>query len=201
MPVSGDWEAKAARLQAAFERLEIAPTAEDRLPYISLMPEILRGLLLMGGMRAGRSPHHEGAPPNTIRRELAALAKRAEALRAVIRRLHKPAIDAVALRPKWPASWDTQLSILMTVVAHAEVPDLPANAGLGAPTKTMARQIAQAVADHYRGLTDKKPTISTKDGKATGPFLDLLAEVFDTLDISARPESQARAVIRALRAQ
>jgi hypothetical protein len=68
----------------------------------------------------------------------------------------------------------------------------------GAPTKDQPRKIARVVAQHYFRLTGRKPTVPKKDGKACGPFLDLLSAVFRTLDLGGKVSalSQAEMVAR-----
>ncbi len=61
-----------------------------------------------------------------------------------------------------------------------------------------ARAATKTTAEIFRELTGRTPTIITppSGGKAYGPFLELLADVFYILEINASPESQARDVLR-----
>jgi hypothetical protein len=64
--------------------------------------------------------------------------------------------------------------------------------------KHAAAATARATATAFRALGGKRPTVITRpsNGKAYGPFLELVEEVFGALGIDASAESQARAAIR-----
>jgi len=65
---------------------------------------------------------------------------------------------------------------------------------IGKPT---ARYVARSAADSFARLTGRPPTVITPalGGKAGGPFLEFLHQVFEVLGIRASAESQARAAI------
>jgi hypothetical protein len=65
----------------------------------------------------------------------------------------------------------------------------------GTPKKSRARQSTKDAAWAYKMITGKSPTrVTTAEGKAGGPFLEYLKEVFLVLDIKASPEAQTRAM-------
>jgi hypothetical protein len=84
-------------------------------------------------------------------------------------------------------------------ILHAAA-DLASAPVASKPRKTQERKIARVVAQHYHGLTGEQPAVRTKDGVAYGPFLDLLSEVFEILEVAASSEDQARGVAREWRA-
>jgi hypothetical protein len=99
-------------------------------------------------------------------------------------------MSAMALLP-------LKLRILIVEIAHAEDPKLPPPAGRGAPQKSQVTQVARTVAEHFYGLTGKRPTRITppEGGKAHGPFLEFLATIYRILGIKASAENQAKAAI------
>ncbi|QFT60468.1 hypothetical protein FIU94_16685 [Sulfitobacter sp. THAF37] len=70
------------------------------------------------------------------------------------------------------------------------------NTGVGARQKTGAHFTSRKAYDAFRILAGKTPSVATTDGKAYGPFLDFLKDIFDCLSIDASPETWAREVCR-----
>lgn len=67
------------------------------------------------------------------------------------------------------------------------------------PAKLGALKIAELTADAYLRITDKHPTIASKDGRAYGKFHDLLAHVFDATGFKgASAESIGKRAIKAM---
>jgi hypothetical protein len=68
-------------------------------------------------------------------------------------------------------------------------------AGRGQPKKTQKGEIAWKVGYIYHRRTGKKPTVSNQEeGKARGPFLNLLTNVYQILGIPGGAERQAKVV-------
>jgi hypothetical protein len=164
-------------LEAALRRLPVAAPVGPGIPYETLIPGIARQLSLM------QPNDHKLASPATTRRKLIALKKRAEAL-------SKDMSAAVHL--------PLQQRLAIIAIAYAETCKLPRPARTGAPQKQLALRVACTVAEHYYALTGKKPTRITpcEGGKACGPFVAFLTEIFKLLGIKASAENQAKASIK-----
>lgn len=207
-------------IEAAFRKLPIArPTDPEKLSYESLIPSIPRQLLVergnvrlrdMGDVAVAEmwryidahKRHEELASSSTTKREIASLARHARALFGAIDSLHKPAIDALNYRKEaltGPLGIRTKLKVLIAAADSATVPELPANAGRGRRPHVQARKIAFEVAKHFYALTDKLPTVRTLEGKAYGPFIDLLGDVFAALEIRDAVENHAREVCKVMK--
>jgi hypothetical protein len=217
------WAEKEAAIEAAFRKLPISrPGNADALSTEMSIPGIGRRLLLTKGNEpppnlqtediatvamwkevAALRRHTEAASSAATEKELAGVKKRAEALLTAIDALHKPAIDALNYRTGaliGPRGLTTRLRILIAAAFHAEIPELPANAGRGRRVRDQPRRIADATAEHFYRLTGKMPTVRTpfSGGKPYGPFIELLTEVFAILGITQGVENHAREAIRAM---
>lgn len=64
------------------------------------------------------------------------------------------------------------------------------------PSKTAAWEVAKQAKYTYQTLTGKRATVATKDGKAYGPFLDFVANIFRATGIKASPETWAREAVK-----
>lgn len=64
--------------------------------------------------------------------------------------------------------------------------------------KPTATAVAKAAFDAFQSLTGRRPTIATPfdGGPAHGPFIELVDAAFHATGVDARPESQARKVLR-----
>jgi hypothetical protein len=148
----------------------------------------------------GKNPHSAIASRTTIKKELAEVRKNACTLLRTLQTLHKPAIEALGYLKPWPTGpggLETQLRILIAAASSAELPELSANAGKGAPVKYQARKVARTLAQHYLGLTGKLPTrIVSENKSAYGSFIVLLTAVYKILGIEAEADGQAREAIR-----
>jgi hypothetical protein len=159
-----------ARLKAAFRKLPITAAYPDKIPYESVLPGICRELV-----RLSATP-----PRGKPAKELAELKKHAEKLLNAIVELHKPALDAAVV----PDGLTMRLGVLIAQIDEAKLG--------GRPRKDQAWEITKMTAETFYRLTGGAAHPNTKDGKAYGPFLDLLTEVFNILGVDASPESQAR---------
>ena len=174
-----------AELEAAFRKLPIAPPDDGRIPYEWVIPGIGRQLALM------KPVDRKVASPDATKRKLVALKKHAKlvALKEHAKILCED-MSAMALLP-------LKLRILIVEIAHAEDTKLPPPAGRGAPQKSQVTQVTRTVAEHFYGLTGKRPTRITppEGGKAHGPFLEFLATIYRILGVKASAENQAKAAI------
>ena len=78
--------------------------------------------------------------------------------------------------------------------------DAPSGRPSGKPAATHARFTARAVYAVFEKITGKKPSVTTNPytygSPASGPFLELVKDVFEALSIEASPEVWARAVCK-----
>jgi hypothetical protein len=152
----------------------------------------------LAGLTASSDTPFRLASRKTTRTELDELARLADALADHVERdLHMPAIIALA---DAHVMRDTVRSLSREWAMHARRADLsqiPERIGRG---QEQLRQLARAVGWMLRqdveALTGKRPTITVRDGEATGPFLDLVTEVFSILAIKASPEAVAREALK-----
>jgi len=163
-------------IEDAFRSLPIAPPTGMGIPYEWLIPGMGRQLSLM------KPVSHQRSPCESTKRRLIDLQRNA--------RLICEDAAAITLIP-------LQLRLSIIGIAHGELPTLRPIAGRGAPPKAQAAQIARTVAQHYYGLTGKRPTRVTPvdDGKAYSPFRKLLAEIYRLLEVNASADNQAKAAI------
>jgi hypothetical protein len=84
-----------------------------------------------------------------------------------------------------------------SAAAHGDIQRQPYSRGMSAkPKKTASRTVARKAYDIFEELTGAPPTISTNSGKAEGPYLGLLNDIFRILDIRASPEAAAREIFK-----
>lgn len=192
IPVS-EWEEKCAELEDAFRKLPIRRNeAAPGIPYEFIIPGIGRELMLM-------RPNSGVHPPKAVsadaaKKELRDLARKTEALIEVLDGLSRTSLDALNYREVALRKLKTNLRIFQTGIITTEVQESLVNTGRGAPKKIQPRKIARLVAQHYYALTGKKPTAPSKDGKAYGPFVELLNAVYRILGVEASAESQTKSL-------
>jgi hypothetical protein len=127
--------------------------------------------------------------PDTAKKELRKLAGKAKALIKVLDDLSQTALHALNYRQATLGELKTRLRILHATADAREVnADIAKSKRRTEPRKV---QIARVVAQHYYGLTGQKPTRRVKwdDGRAYGPFLELLNAVYGILDIKASADA------------
>lgn len=64
------------------------------------------------------------------------------------------------------------------------------------PKESTAASVASYAAFIYREVTGTEATVPIRDGRAYGPFLSFLTDLFEVMEIDASPESQAKAARR-----
>jgi len=200
-PPSRTWAEMTAMLETALLKVvDNAPASAPKangIPYRLTISGAARQLAKMRP-RGGSHPHNEATTAKSTKAELEQVAKRAEALLSVVEALHKPAIDALGFREPWPTGsvgMETQLRILAAMARNATVADPPPGTGLGAKVKAQPQAIARLAACHYLGLAGRMPTVAVRNNQAYGPFIEMLASIFDALAVNASVENQAREAI------
>ena len=204
------------RLAEAFANLRIAPGQERWIPVFV-------------HMLAGISGEGSGSPPGRYRaanskvchQQLEQVAKAAERLADRIEDLFAPSIAALAETGVLPDVLAAQAHEWAALCrgwadrAHSAQLKIEGPSGLngGRPPDCRAEGVAQIVATAYCRLTGKtdipfsksKPTFNRRGlvtpGKPTGPFVRLVAAIFETLGIDASAEHYAEAVKRQRNAQ
>jgi len=176
------WEEKCRALANAFRSLKIQrPRKATGIPYESLVPDIGRQLMLMTPVPPG---------PKTVagKKSLHDLVQSTGRTIQVLDRLPQSVLDALNYRQAALSELKTKLRILHAAAEAADV-----KTRHGAPQKAQPRKTARVVAQHYYALTGRKPTVPKKDGKAYGPFLELLRTVFEILGINKKASALSQA--------
>jgi hypothetical protein len=168
------WKEKSAALEKLFRDLPICKPEDEKIPYESLIPGIPDQLLLMAPRRS--PPRSKGVGAKRGHRMLAQSARRTI---TALNQLSPSAIAAM-LRPAALRQLKMSLLVLAVQAEREGKRGRPKRAGPSQATK-----IARAVAQHYRGATNKTPT--AHDQK----FLDLLKAVYVVLGVKASARSQA----------
>jgi hypothetical protein len=207
-----DYKSKCAALANAFRKLTIRRPTGTGIPCEFFIGDIGRQLMPMrpvprrklrfvlevkrkkGAPKLNEqwdeTPIIEDLPAKKAPKALHDLARSASRTLALLDGLSQPALDALNYQKDALRQLRIGLIVLYGAAIQAKVS--PATK----PEKIQERKIARVVAQHYYDLTGKAPSVSTKDGKANGPFLDLLNAVYEILDVRASAESQARTVAR-----
>jgi hypothetical protein len=78
--------------------------------------------------------------------------------------------------------------------------DQPAGRPRGRPVATHAYFTAREVYGAYEKITGNQPSVTTNPhaygNPASGPFLELVQDIFDALELEESPETWARAVCK-----
>ena len=171
---------KLAALERAFRKLPISQPGEpDALKYEMLLPGIAREL-------ASLSPRSLPNPNRrAIHRKLSKLKKCAEELQDGDNRFFNLPID-----------W----RIPIISLGHLSLPANPERE-VGAPKKVLGPRVARLVAQHFYGLTGLLPSdgIPLGGGPAGGPFVELLSEIYNILEVNDSATTQATAACANLR--
>jgi hypothetical protein len=180
------WEESCTALEDLFRALRTKRQgATNVIPYEFVVPGIGRQLMLMKPI----------ARPRVVaaRKALDNLAKSSERVLEVLDTLPNVALQALNVRLDALHS----LKLTLRVLHHNAKIGIP-TVRSGAPTKDQPRRIARVVAQHYFGLTGRKPAVSKKDGAPSGNFLDLLKAVYKILGVDkiASAVSQAEEISR-----
>jgi len=204
-----------SEVEAVLARL---PVLEDRRDAVATEADSIR---LVHALYITREvPNAQAGGATKAERELAELH---DALLRVAHRLHglpKEAHDALgqarddiaARRQENEASGIFDLSdrcpqpskfrVAATVLAEAaEAAQARVSAGDGGkgggrPMKKAAPAVARQARRSYETLTGERATVITRHGRAEGPFIAFLGDLFDALGIEASPETQARAATK-----
>ena len=179
------WEAKSAALEKAFRDLPIWRGTATGIPYEILIPDIPRQLMLM----LPNSPNSRPKAAGT-KKGLQRLARSTRSTIKALDGLSQTALDSLNYKPAALRKLTTNLRILHAAAEMAAKKKAEVKGRAGRPEQvqpSQAKKIARVVAQHYRGLTGKKPT-------ASGPFVKLLHDVYEILGIEASARSQAEAL-------
>lgn len=190
---NASWHEKQAALEAAFRKLDIKTghsVLEGRaIPYAVCIPLIARQILLLA---TSPKPRHPTVSGNKARKELKKLAMVTRRCVAVLDGISQTALDALPTRLEFFNLPDMtkKLRMLSASANAAEPPPVQAQR-----KKDLPAIIAQEVALHYCRLTGEKPTRRTDwdTKKAYGPFLNLLDNVYEILNVKAKADSVVKA--------
>lgn len=188
----------AQRLEAALRRVANCSAHHSGplggIPYEHLIPGHVRELAMIGAGFTSLPNRELNTSTSATQRELADLRKRASALLNSLEVLHRPALDALCIKPFAIGGLSTYLRLIVSSVDHAIIEDQPNGAGRGSKYKIGARRVTTYAIEIYQRLSGLKATIITpiEGGPPRGPFLDFLTEIFEVLEIKAKPAGQAK---------
>jgi hypothetical protein len=189
-----------SKIEDAFRRLPILEEEDSRLA--AMVEEIARLL----PVTAQSNPAFALVGHNATKSELEELEKKAAALAKCIASLHAHAIGALADNGFIDRlALQQQANQLAVIASNAALSlDVPEKQGGGRPRALLPTGIARILAFNYQELTGKRPTIIIDDSygsPASGPFLELVTEVFNALGVDdASPNSMARSAIDHMKA-
>lgn len=204
-------------IEAALRKLRILPERIYKLEfYVGFLEETLSPMPVVVGsiLRRPLTPHEHqrlAVHYDDAVLELQEVADKLSDLRQAIQRLSPTAEDILdqheldvamvkKLRKIIMHSLKVEPDIRHAAVMAAEWSrDFPENKK-GRPRDYASLKLAEAAGFAYEGLTGKTPTISTVEGRARGPFLDLVGALFEAGGIEARPEAFAREAVKSVRA-
>jgi hypothetical protein len=160
-----------------------------------LCPSLLAVLNAGGDMR-----NYKQASRSATKKELKRIERAAQEFLIAIAEAHAPAIKLCDLHQDANGQTVRLARDVMIAAHYADVDDVPVVAGRGRPVRPKAAAIALETARIYMAVAEKLPTITTTlESKATGPFMGLLAVVFDALGVTDSVESQAKAAVKFIR--
>ncbi len=178
------WEEKCTALEDAFRSLPIKRFKKtNAIPYEIMIPGMGRQLMLM-------TP---AAPPQILPTAVLRNLKQSSARIIKVLDSHPSiAFSAMNYKSVELKALIIKLKLLSDVTASAMV-----ERRRGRPTIIQPAEIAEVVAQHYFGLTGRKPAVSKNLlGVAFGPFLELMQKVFEILGVEASALSQAEKISR-----
>lgn len=185
--VEAAFKKKCAALEAAFNRLPMPPPQENGIPYKEVIPGIARELALMGlAQKQRRAPTQK-----SLKKTAALMGNLVEAMDSLSPDTLMAWLTASDVRPEAFRRFKLMLRLLPLSVGTVEAVETSV-ATMGQPRKLGPQGVAERVAKYYCALTDRKPTVPTRDGTPYGPFLDLLTTVFKVLGVKASAASQGK---------
>ena len=180
-----------AALIAALSRLPGGEEKRDRLDALALQLELTAAVMGVADL-----PRANEAGPEATRKELEKVERLARGLRSHLLAMHRESLAVLEQSDArhWLHLVDDLGALASTAAkADAKVGHNRQPGPKGRPRKQQALDVARIAARAYRIMTGKPASVvTTPDGKAGGAFLTFVAEVFDALQIKARPESFAR---------
>lgn len=181
------------------EALSKAPRDAANPPPTWVTDGMPRALAVSGGWGGDeptiRQNHHLDASTAVTKSELAKVRKLAKGLIAATDEIHKPAVVLIGDMMWGGPKLSMWLHVLVASIEHANIPTMPPAKGRRRDPRSA--RVASGLVYFWQILAGHRATITVRslDNRATGPFLDVLTEVFQILNIKASPESQGRAAI------
>jgi hypothetical protein len=180
-------------LEKAFKTLLVARGQEGR------MGGMIDSLLGFAGKTNVKPPPRlREVSHKRAQGELRQLLRSIDALAIQLDKLHRPVIVALADRGVLAHSLGQSLRKISEAARAADLTGVSEQASKGRPPKVGPNVLTEFLASCYKSLTGKAPTVVTDwdTGKAYGPFLQLVSDVFMALEVKANPEDAARKVVR-----
>jgi len=186
-----------ARIEVAFRKLQILPDRDAQLVVAVDAMATLQG----DDRRLPNAFRNTGRA--SVQRELDKLAKLAGALNDQLSELHEPAIAALAAKGFLRGDLAAKLTQAIRAVDAADLSSIPVNNSDGKPPHLRARGVALQLAHHYQVLTSSAPTITVNayadKSISDGPFVRLVADIFDLLGVQSGHVSASRYAIEEMR--
>lgn len=190
--------ARQAQIKAAISELDLIPDVdiEHEAGEINLRCT----LLLMNQLpRAQKTRKQDGR-----KKELAELALLAEKLSQTIQALHGDTLELLATKPiESPLFISKDCFKLANACADLANAEPPQDETQGQPRKDTEAKIAGLCKNAFERLTGGKASVNTTTdtspqgcGIAYGPFLEFVGAIYKAYDLTASPESQARAATK-----
>jgi hypothetical protein len=185
------------RLIAALEMLKTNYVVPDgKLAYRIMIPAIARQLTKMTRLDVS---------PKVVKEAKKELTRLASDARSLASRIPKLPLEVSLLLDATggfqPSNLDGLLNELADAAQIVATAKAASSGKAGRPPKSTAENIVTYLCQEYERLTGKPPTLTVRDGRAGGAFLDLVKAVFDALRIKASPEATVRRVIEKIKIQ
>jgi hypothetical protein len=184
-------------IESAFRKLHILPDRDAQLVVAVDAMAMLQG----DDRRLPNAFRNTGRA--AVQRELDKLAKLAGALNDQLSELHEPAIAALAAKGFLRGDLAAKLTQAIRAVDAADLSSIPMNSTDGKPPHLRARGVALQLAHHYQVLTSSTPTITVNayadKSISDGPFVRLVADIFELLGVTSGHVSASRYAIEEVR--
>lgn len=187
-----------AQIKSTFDRLPLRQGKDEHLRHtVSRLAKIAIDRTKPNQAQNAFAPANRA----TCEAELNSLIRVADDLVNIVSGLHQPTILALADAGLLRAHLHQIAVQIKEAVARADVSKVDPQLPKGRHRDEFARMIAGYLANQFHFLTGETPTIRVHTpphpsaGKAYGPFLELITDVFSAMNIKASPETFAREAV------
>ena len=184
-----------ARLVTILGNLPYTASApEDTIPYRFVIPLIARQLAMLPSLGELQTVVIRPQEAKTAKKELKELATHAMSLHDMISALSEESLRILNISE---LDFSIQLSASLIdysnkLLVNVEVAKYSDTAPRGRPKQVAGVAIVLYMQDQYEHLTGRPATLSVREGKAGGEFLDFIAAIFEAMGIKESPEAAIR---------